>query len=38
MQRPAKAWLPNSGLSEEAQAEVIQSAERGGGRRFGPGR
>jgi len=34
----AKAWLPNSGLSEEAQAEVIESAERGGGRRFGPGR
>ena len=32
----AKAWLPNSGLSEEAQAEVIESAARGGGRR--PGR
>ena len=28
----AKAWLPNSGLSEEAQQKVIEDASRGGGR------
>jgi hypothetical protein len=26
----AKAWLPNSGLTQEAQQKVIQDASRGG--------